>query len=225
MKSRFTTLALLGLVLAALPSCTARYQQMLMHKDMQIRDLQARIAELTATNSDLEGREQGWRAKAESLKNKPQPQPAVAKEPELSRIRKDLQDVAHVRYRNGRLSIGIDDTVTFSAGSTKLKSSAGETLRRVARVLTRDYANHKIYVEGHTDADPIRKTKNRFRSNRHLSVERADRVAGFLTSKCGIPEDRLVVVGYGASDPVVKGAGGSSKARNRRVEIVVGEPQ
>ena len=223
MKSRFTTLALLGLVLAALPSCTARYQQMLMHKDMQIRDLHAQIAELAAANSDLESREQGWRAKAESARDKPQP--AVAKDSELSRIRQDLQDVADVRYRNGRLSIGIDDTVTFSAGSTKLKSSAGETLRQVARVLTRDFANHKIYVEGHTDADPIRKTKNRFRSNRHLSVERADKVAGFLTSKCGIPEDRLVVVGYGSSDPLVQGAGKSNKSRNRRVEIVVGERQ
>ena len=157
MMSSFTKLALLGLVLAALPSCTARYQQMLMHKDMQIRDLQARIAELTATNSDLEGREKEWRAKADSWKSNPQPQPAVAKDPELARVRQDLQDVASVRYRNGRLSIGIDNTVTFSAGSTKLKSSAGETLRRVARVLTRDYSSHKIYVEGHTDTDPIRK--------------------------------------------------------------------
>jgi chemotaxis protein MotB len=224
MKSGFKKLVLLGLLLAALPSCTARYQQMLMHKDMQIRDLQARIAELTAANSDLEGREKEWRAKAESWKDKPQAQPATTTQPEISRLQQDLPD-AHVRYRNGRISIGIDNTVTFSAGSTKLKSSAGETLRRVARVLTRDYSNHKIYIEGHTDADPIRRTKKLFRSNRHLSMERADTVAGFLTSKCGIPEDRLVVVGYGASDPVAKGTDKSAKARNRRVEIVVGEPE
>ncbi len=225
MKWSFKKLALLGLVLAVLPSCTARYQQMLMHKDMQIRDLQARIAELTAANADLESRERDWREKSEAWKSQPQVQPAVAKEPELSRIKEDLKDVAHVRYRNGRISIGIDNTVTFSPGSTNLKSSAGETLRRVARVLTRDYSQNKIYVEGHTDSDPIRRTKDRFRSNRHLSVERADKVAGFLTSKCGIPEERLVVVGYGANDPVAKGSDITAKARNRRVEIVVGEPQ
>lgn len=225
MKSGFKKLALLGLLLALLPACTARYQQMLMHKDMQIRDLQARIAELTAANSDLEAREKKWRDKADAWTSQPEPQPAAVKEPELSRLKEDLQDVAQVRYRNGRISIGIDNTVTFSPGSTNLKSSAGETLRRVARVLTRDYPNHKIYIEGHTDTDPIRKTKNRFRSNRHLSMERADKVAGFLTSKCGVPEGRLVVVGYGAIDPVAMGTDRVSKARNRRVEIVVGEAQ
>lgn len=224
MKSGFTKLALLGLLLAVLPSCTARYQQMLMHKDMQIRDLQARIAELTAANADLEGREKDWRAKEAAWKDKPQAQPATAQAPELDRLKEDLPDV-NVRYRNGRISIGIENTVTFAPGSTKLKRSAGETLRRVARVLTRDYSDHKIYVEGHTDTDPIRRTKNRYRSNRHLSMERADMVAGFLTSKCGIPEDRLVVVGYGASDPVAKGSSKSAKAQNRRVEIVVGEAQ
>ncbi|MHC4514110.1 MAG: OmpA/MotB family protein [Planctomycetota bacterium] len=225
MKSRFTQLVFLGLVLAALPSCTARYQQMLMHKDMQIRDLQARIAELTATNADLEARDQGWRSKAASWEKQAQPAVDVVEPQEISRVQKDLGDVANVRYRNGRLSIGIDNVVTFSPGSTKLKSTAGQTLRRVARVVTRDYPNNTIYVEGHTDSDPIRKTKKLYRNNRHLSAERAEAVAGFLTSKCGIPEDRLVVVGYGANDPVAKGASRSSKAKNRRVEIVVGELQ
>ena len=226
MKSRVVKLALVGLVLAALPSCTARYQQMLLHKDMQIRDLQARIAELTATNADLETQEKSWRSKAESWEN--QAQPAASTAPaaeEIARLQKDIGDVADVRYRNGRLSIGIDNVVTFAAGSTKLKSTAGQILRRVARVLNRDYPSHRIYVEGHTDADPIRKTKKRFRSNRHLSVERADIVASFLTSKCGIPGDQVVVVGYGANDPIARGSAKTSKAKNRRVEIVVGEQQ
>ena len=226
MKSRFAKLALVGLVLAALPSCTARYQQMLLHKDMQIRDLQARIAELTATNAGLETREKSWRAKAESWESQAQPAASVAATPEdVRRLQKDIGDVANVRYRNGRLSIGIDNVVTFAAGSTKLKSTAGQTLRRVARVLTRDYPGNRIYVEGHTDSDPIRKTKTRFRSNRHLSVERADMVAAFLTSKCGIPADQVVVVGYGPNDPIAQGTARTSKAKNRRVEIVVGEPQ
>ena len=225
MKSRIAKLALIGVVLAALPSCTARYQQMLLHKDMQIRDLQARIAELTATNADLETREKGWRSKAESWESQAQPAAAsMAAAPEdVARLQKDIGDIANVRYRNGRLSIGIDNVVTFAAGSTKLKSTAGQTLRRVARVLNRDYPGNRIYVEGHTDADPIRKTKNRFRSNRHLSAERADIVAAFLTNKCGIPEDQMVVVGYGPSDPISKGTARMSKAKNRRVEIVVGE--
>ena len=79
------------------------------------------------------------------------------------------------------------------------------------------------YVEGHTDHDPIKRSKKRFRSNRHLSAERADAVIRFLTKQCGVPESHVVLVGYGPYDPMAKGSGKPMKARNRRVEIVVGE--
>lgn len=218
MKSWLAKLAILPLGLLLLPSCTARYQQMLLNKDLQIRDLQARIAELTATNADLEAREKGWRAKADLAAK-----PAPAASSNADRIQKEVGGDAQVRYRNGRLSIGIDNVVTFASGSTKLKQNAGQVLRKVSRVLNREFANRRIYIEGHTDRDPIRKTKKLYRSNRHLSAERADAVASYLTSKCGIPDSHVVVVGYGPHDPVAKGGGRSTKARNRRVEIVVGE--
>ena len=81
------------------------------------------------------------------------------------------------------------------------------------------YAGRRFYIEGHTDDDPIQKTKDKFRSNRHLSVERADSVARYLISQ-GVPESKIVIVGFGQYDPA---AAAKNKAQNRRVEIVIGD--
>ena len=90
-------------------------------------------------------------------------------------------------------------------------------------MLKRRFPDRRIYVEGHTDADPINKTKEKFRSNRHLSAERADIVAAYLVDKCGLPADHVVVVGFGPHDPKTSGGADGAKSKNRRVEIVVGE--
>ena len=49
-------------------------------------------------------------------------------------------------------------------------------------------------------------------------------MAEFLVSSCGISDSRIAVAGFGPFDPRIRGSGDADKARNRRVEIVVGEP-
>jgi chemotaxis protein MotB len=218
LSSLFAALCLMGLA-----SCTARYQDMLRDRDGQIRELNGRLGDLRAANADLEQRERVAREEAERLRGQPAAKPveAATDRGELDKVRRDLPEL-DVRYSRGRLSIGIENSVTFDSGSTVLKNSAHEVLGRVVDVLRRDFANRRIYVEGHTDTDPIRKTKDRFRSNRHLSAERADAVAQFLVTK-GVPERQIVVVGFGPFDPRTSGSGDAAKTRNRRVEVVVGE--
>jgi len=213
---RFKILVLpLAFAMLGLSGCTAKYQDLLRDRDAQIRELNGMLAELRATNADLQAREKAAREAA-----------AVAPEPvnndELERVQTEL-DGLDVRYNGGRLSIGIENTVTFSSGSAKLKESAGEILRRVATVLNRDFSGRRIYVEGHTDTDPIVKTKSLYRSNRHLSAERADVVADYLVRKGGVDPAIVVVVGYGQYEPKDMGSGDVAKSHNRRVEIVVGD--
>lgn len=214
----------LGLLLVlSSGACTARYQDLLRTRDAEIMDKDAQLSDLRATNDDLQRRLGMLQSELDQARKSPVVEAAADKPDErLERVRNDLDDL-DVRYRRGRLSIGIDNSVTFSAGSTALKGSAGAVLRRVADVVRREYPSHRIYVEGHTDTDPIAKTKGRFRSNRHLSAERADRVAEFLVAKCGVPADRIVVVGYGPFDPRDAGTSTAAKGRNRRVEVVVGD--
>ena len=66
---------------------------------------------------------------------------------------------------------------------------------KIASVLKRDFSDCKIFVEGHTDSDPIVKTKDKYENNMQLSMERARAVVKYLISQ-GVPESSIVVVGY-----------------------------
>jgi chemotaxis protein MotB len=206
----------LALLAVASTGCTAKYQDLLRDRDAQIRDLNGRLADLRAANADLERVSKEAREAGDAGKTaKPAENQGV-----LERLKNEFNDEGvSVSYRRGRISIGIDNTVTFDSGSTALKTGAHGVLKKVAAVLKRDYPGNRIYVEGHTDDDPIQKTKDRYRSNRHLSLERADAVAAYLIKECSLPERQIVVVGYGEFDPREP----AKKAQNRRVEIVVGD--
>jgi flagellar motor protein MotB len=207
---RKTILVLLAAVVSLTAGCTTRYQDMLRERDERIRELSGDIARLRNENDELQRRDI------------PAPVNAAVPRDQGSGMLNEVQDAvggeASVSYRRGRLSIGVDDSVTFDSGSTTLKDSSHRVLQKVASVLTNKFAGHRFYIEGHTDSDPIQKTKDRYRSNRHLSTERADSVAAYLI-KQGVPESNIVVVGYGQFDP----RDPKAKAKNRRVEIVVGD--
>ncbi|MGK0154413.1 MAG: flagellar motor protein MotB [Neolewinella sp.] len=204
-------LLILSLVATSLAtSCTTRYQDMLKDRDDQIRSLNGDLARMRGENDELQGR----------LTAAPRPSEATTTRPEPSSLINDLQrdlgSDAVVSYRRGRISIGVNNRVTFSSGSTSLKNSSHQVLRGVAKVLKSQFSGRRFYVEGHTDTDPIRKTKDKYSSNRDLSMQRADSVAKYLISQ-GVPESAIVTVGFGQFDPLDR----SKKAANRRVEIVV----
>ena len=71
-----------------------------------------------------------------------------------------------------------------------------------------------IYVAGHTD------NKGTLEYNEDLSKRRAQAVAKNLTSKYGIPNDRLVPVGVGPAAPVATNKTEEGRTLNRRVELV-----
>lgn len=215
MLYRKTLLFLSALVLLLATGCTTRYQHMLHERDARIRELNSEVATLRGENDDLRRREMAAQAALrDASMSKPEPAPST----ELSDAQRMVGDDATVSYRRGYLTIGVNDSVTFSSGSTELKGSANTVLRNIARVIKEQHPGRRIYVQGHTDTDPIVKTKGRFRSNRHLSVERADAVAASLI-KQGVPESSIVVMGFGQFDPI-----GNGKDKNRRVEVAIGEP-
>jgi len=211
MLFRKTILFLSAVALSLSTSCTTRYQDMLRERDERIRELSGDVARLRGQNENLQAREVG-----------PQPANANAARSDapnlIDQLQKDLGSEAEVRYNKGRVSIGVDDSVTFDSGSVALKDTSHKVLRSVCSALNSKFPGRRIYIEGHTDTDPIQKTKDKYSSNRHLSMLRADAVARYLISQ-GIPEANIVVVGYGQFDP----RDPTNKARNRRVEIVVGE--
>ena len=193
-------------------SCTARYQDMLRDRDEQIRSLNGDLARMRGENDELQQR----------LSNTSAPASATATRADQSSrsdaLQNDIGGDADVSYRRGRISIGVNNRVTFSSGSTSLKKSSSQVLRNVASVLRSQFSGRQFFIEGHTDTDPISVTKDKYKSNRDLSMRRADAVAMYLI-KQGVPESSIVTVGYGEYDPIAPG----NKASNRRVEIVVGD--
>jgi outer membrane protein OmpA-like peptidoglycan-associated protein len=83
----------------------------------------------------------------------------------------------------------------------------------MANVL-KEYADLKIKIVGHTDADGSDV------SNLDLSKRRAASVKASLAKEFGIDESRMETDGKGESEPIDKATTPAAKANNRRVEFI-----
>jgi len=168
--------------------------------------LQAREEEAARAKAQADAARQ----QAESERQQAQTR-AEAAQNEAAALAEQLRDLQAKQTDRG-LVLTLGD-VLFDTGKATLKPGAASTIDRLAQFLERA-PDRSVAIEGHTDSDPI--VKSKWSSNRHLSVMRADAVARYLIEQ-GVPERNIVVVGYGQYDPKDP----KSKARNRRVEILV----
>ncbi|MBI1851726.1 MAG: OmpA family protein [Planctomycetes bacterium] len=140
------------------------------------------------------------------------------------RERRELSDElkgtgAEVEERHGDLVVVLPASITFSSGSATLNEGGRKTLDKISKVLHSRYSSRMVSIEGHTDDEPIRKSK--FGSNWRLSTERALAVQQYLQEKGNVPPKKLRVVGYGQYQPVASNTKENGKQKNRRVEIVI----
>jgi chemotaxis protein MotB len=109
--------------------------------------------------------------------------------------------------------------VIFASGSDTITAEGKKILSGVAVELKKN--NDPIVVVGHTDADPIVRTADKWpRGNMQLGAGRALSVYEFLVSQ-GIPETRLGIQSFGPYQPLATGNSAEAKKKNRRVEIMV----
>ncbi|MDH7598104.1 MAG: OmpA family protein [Sedimentisphaerales bacterium] len=120
----------------------------------------------------------------------------------------------------GTITVTVSDSLLFDPGRATLKSATIKELDQVISTLKQKYSGKKIIVIGHTDSDPIQKTKDLWKDNWELSTERALAVTRYLIEH-GIPEADLMAAGCGPARPVAPNTTAAGKAKNRRVEIVV----
>ena len=101
----------------------------------------------------------------------------------------------------------------FLTGKDELTpESTGDVEKILADMRARPVPD--IVVTGHTD------TVGTAESNDKLSMQRAERVKGFLTG-IGIPSERIQVAGRGERELLVPTADNVDEPRNRRVEISI----
>ncbi|MEO1130428.1 MAG: OmpA family protein [Planctomycetota bacterium] len=182
----------------------AQYQR----ENEELRD---REAQLRAALDDAEGRNAGLSDERARLSA------------ELAQARGELAEAeantgfegiggTSTSMRGSDIVVDVAGDVLFASGSVSLRSQSKKTLDQIAAVLNSRYAGNEIRIAGHTDNDPIRKSK--WKTNERLSAERALAVEEYLGSK-GVDKNRMHIAGYGPAVPR------GSKSQSRRVEIVV----
>jgi chemotaxis protein MotB len=118
----------------------------------------------------------------------------------------------------GTITVTLPDAILFDPGKANLRSATSKELDHIYSVLKAKYPGRHLEVAGHTDSDPIKKSK--WADNLELSSQRAMSVARYLIQK-GVAENKIGATGYGAARPITSNSTASGKQKNRRVEIVV----
>jgi outer membrane protein OmpA-like peptidoglycan-associated protein len=112
-----------------------------------------------------------------------------------------------------RTSISLN--VFFEFDSDKILPDYFRDLEKLGNVLTApEYSVNRVQVEGHTDSIGSDSY------NLRLSERRAESVKQYLVQRFQIPSDRLVVRGFGKSQPIASNATPDGRDKNRRVEVV-----
>jgi chemotaxis protein MotB len=105
----------------------------------------------------------------------------------------------------------------FQPGDDRVQTSSVPMIAKVAETV-RALPN-PVRMEGHTDSVPIR--TERFRSNWELSAARAIAMMELMTSRFGVPPEKVAIAGYADTAPVALNDTAEGRAKNRRVDVII----
>lgn len=131
--------------------------------------------------------------------------------------REKLGATVQTKLTDKGLIIVNSDPLSFPSGKANLEPNSIRYLEALLPVLAE--TDFDIMIEGHTDDRPIETTE--FPSNWELSTARASRFARYLVDR-GVKPNRLSVHGYAEFQPVAPNDTEESRAKNRRIEILMG---
>lgn len=116
---------------------------------------------------------------------------------------------------DNQLKLNIPSDISFDTGRADIKPNLRPILDNFASGLS-SQPNSEIRIIGHTDntgSDAV---------NDPLSVQRAQAAKQYLAAR-GVDSNRIVIAGRGEREPVADNSTEAGRARNRRVEIYLGE--
>ncbi|QOI99510.1 MAG: OmpA family protein [Phycisphaeraceae bacterium] len=186
-----------------------------------LRDQQA-LAELQRQNADLLRALNdagitlaGLQADLSNLK-------LSALDPQTDRLLRELADAYPdlISYDPAKGMLRFNSDLTFNSGDDTVRPEARQSLAALARVLENPVAQaYDLIIVGHTDAQPIGRSINRFPTNVHLSAFRAIAVRRALADQ-GAEPGKMQIAGWGEFRPAVPNNMPSGNTpQNRRVEI------
>jgi outer membrane protein OmpA-like peptidoglycan-associated protein len=129
-------------------------------------------------------------------------------------LRRELAGSGVDVVRQGdNITLNMPGNITFAFDSSNLQPQFYPILNNVAETLN-EYNQTVIEVAGHTDS------VGDAAYNQQLSVQRANAVAGYLSSR-GVTQQRMIVTGAGETRPIASNDTEAGRAQNRRVEITI----
>jgi len=184
--------------------------------------LQKQLEQALIQNADLQAESDGLKGQNQLLTDelaRAKSAPGTTAPATTARTKPDFGEGVDVQMVGDTMTVTVSDKILFDSGKATLKAASKRVLDSVAVVLKRDYASGKVRVEGHTDSEPIRKTKNLWTDNWDLSCNRAMAVVRYLVSK-GVDPKRVYAAGFSYYKPVASNGTAAGRAKNRRVVIV-----
>lgn len=158
-----------------------------------------------------------------------QVQKGESKDQELNKLYEEVQRFLEENQLNEVISASRDDRgvvlvlqerTLFETGEAKIIDGAQPFLKKVGTLL--EAIPNLVKVEGHTDSRPI--NTYRYPSNWELSGARASSVIRYLIENNSIKPNRFLAIGYGDTRPVVPNTSEENLNKNRRVVIVISDP-
>jgi outer membrane protein OmpA-like peptidoglycan-associated protein len=116
---------------------------------------------------------------------------------------------------DNQLKLDIPSDISFAVGRSDISPAFAPVLDQFAAGL-RSNPNAEVRIVGHTDStgsDAI---------NNPLSVDRAASTRDYLVAR-GVNPQIFVIEGHGSTRPIATNDTAEGRAKNRRVEIYVGE--
>lgn len=146
-------------------------------------------------------------------------------EEEAQKIRDSLKDqitegLVSVETDGLRIIIRIHEKGSFPSGSAVLNAGFEPVMNKIVAAVGGSKGD--VVVAGHTDDIPI--STDWYRSNWELSASRAVTVAHSLLENGTVDPNRMVIEGRADRDSLVPNNSRKNRAKNRRVEIILLQP-
>jgi outer membrane protein OmpA-like peptidoglycan-associated protein len=106
----------------------------------------------------------------------------------------------------------------FPPGSSEIRTDDFTLMNKIIQAVN-TFPGSQLEISGNTDSTGSATV------NKKLSLARADSVAKFLVDVGNIQASRIMVNGYGSEKPVASNATPEGRAANRRVDILIRNPQ
>jgi outer membrane protein OmpA-like peptidoglycan-associated protein len=119
------------------------------------------------------------------------------------------------RTADNRLQINIPGDIAFDSGQAVIRPNFRSALDNFAQSLQQNPST-TVTIVGHTDSTGSPGV------NEPLSLQRADATRDYLVTR-GVAANRFQIDGRGAREPVANNDSEAGRARNRRVEIFLGD--